>query len=147
MIETFFHALQESLQKHAARRAVVHRQGTFTYDDLLARAREGAGWLQSLGVKPGDRIVLCTSNKPAFLFAHVAALFAGAVTVPLNPRYTREELRFFLADSGAGVAIVGDEAAPILESLRPELPELRSVIADGTVVGFPKSTYRFVSAA
>src|SRR6266536_3239169 len=115
MAETFFHALHESFQKHSGRRAVVHRQRPFTYGDLLARAREGAGWLQSLGVNPGDRIVLCTSNKPAFLFAHLAALFAGAVTVPLNPRFTREELRFFLADSGARVAIVGKEAAPILE--------------------------------
>jgi malonyl-CoA/methylmalonyl-CoA synthetase len=146
MAETFFHVLQETFQRYSARRAVVHEQCTFTYGDLLARAREGAGWLQSLGVNVGDRVVLCTSNKPAFLFAHLATLFAGAVTLPLNPRFTREELRFFLTDSGARVAIVGDEAAPILESLRPELPELRAVIADGTVLNSPQHTYRAVPA-
>jgi malonyl-CoA/methylmalonyl-CoA synthetase len=140
--DTFFHALHDTFQKHSARRAVVHQQRTLTYGDLLARAREGAGWLQSLGVKPGDRVVLCTANKSAFLFAHLAALFAGAITVPLNPRFTREELRFFLADSGGRVAIVGDEAAPILASLKPELPQLRSLIADVTVLDSPKSTYR-----
>jgi malonyl-CoA/methylmalonyl-CoA synthetase len=140
MAETFFHALHEAFQKHSARRAVVHQQHTLTYGELLARAREGAGWLKSLGVNKGDRVVLCTSNKPAFLFAHLATLFAEAVTLPLNPRFTREELRFFLADSGARVAIVGEEAGPILQSLRPELPGLQALIADETVLDLPNST-------
>src|ERR671917_309298 len=134
MAETFVQGLHETFQRHAARRAFVHQRRTFTYGALLARASDGAGWLQSLGVNKGDRVVLCTSNKPAFLLAHLATLFAGAVTLPLNPRFTREELRFFLADSGARVAIVGDEAAPILEALRPELPELRALIADNAVL-------------
>ena len=33
----------------------------------------------------------------------LAALYAGCVALPLNPRFTREELRFFLSDSGARV--------------------------------------------
>src|SRR5262245_646345 len=112
MAETLFHVLYETFQRHSARRAVVHQGRTFTYGDLLLRAREGAGWLHSLGVGEGDRVVLCTSNKAAFLFAHLATLFAGAITLPLNPRFTREELRFFLTDSGARVAIAGGEALP-----------------------------------
>ncbi|MFO0965359.1 MAG: class I adenylate-forming enzyme family protein [Gemmataceae bacterium] len=144
MAETFLQALHETFENHAARSAVVHEQCTHTYGDLLARAREGAGWLQSLGVAKGDRVVLCTSNKPAFLFAHLATLFAGAVTLPLNPRFTREELRFFLADSGARVAIVGAEAGSILESLRPDLPELRAIIPDVTVLDSPKGAYHLV---
>src|SRR5262249_30836145 len=117
MAETFLSVLLETFARHAERRAVVHQGRTFTYGDLLERARVGATLLQSLGVNQGDRVVLCTSNKPAFLFGHLAALFAGAITLPLNPRFTREELRFFLTDSGARLAIVGGEAAPILESL------------------------------
>src|SRR5688572_16648053 len=137
MGETFVEALRETFQRYSARRAVAHRGHTLTYGDLLARASDGAAWLRSLGVGPGDRVVLCTSNKPAFLLAHLAALFAGAVTLPLNPRFTREELRYFLADSGARVAIVGDEAAPLLEALRPELPELRALVADQLVLSCP----------
>jgi malonyl-CoA/methylmalonyl-CoA synthetase len=130
MAETFLHELQETFQRHAARQAVAHRGRAFTYGDLLARAHTGADRLRSLGVNTGDRVVLCTPNKEAFLFAHLAALFAGAVTVPLNPRFTREELRFFLADSGARAAVAGGEAAPFLESLTPDLPELQALVAD-----------------
>jgi malonyl-CoA/methylmalonyl-CoA synthetase len=144
---TFFNALHDTFQKHLARRAVLHQQRTLLYRDLLIHAHEGAGWLQSLGVKPGDRVVLCTANKRAFLYAHLATLAAGAVTVPLNPRFTRDELRFFLSDSGARVAIVGDEAASILNALKPELPGLQRVIADAAVLDSPKCAYRTIQPA
>ncbi len=140
MAETFLHSLQETFQRHTARRALVHQGGSFTYGDMLECARDGATWLQSQGIVKGDRVVLCTSNKPAFLLGHLAALFAGAVTLPLNPRYTREELRFFLSDSGARIAIIGDEVAPILEALRPELSELRALIPDSSLLSLPRAT-------
>jgi malonyl-CoA/methylmalonyl-CoA synthetase len=141
----FLPALQDTFAEQAVRAAVVHEQRTFTFRDLTIRAREGAGWLQSLGVRKGDRVVLCTANKRAFVFGHLAALFAGAVSLPLNPRFTREELRFFLQDSGARVAIVGEETNAIAESLRPELPLLCHVVPDIVVLDAPKSTYRVVT--
>ena len=58
MAETFFHALHETFQRHSARRALVHQGRTFTYGNLLARAGDAAGWLQSFGVNKGDRVVL-----------------------------------------------------------------------------------------
>ena len=66
---------------------------------------------QALGVAAGDRVALLTVEKRPFLAAHLGALYAGAVALPLNPRFTRDELRYFLADSGAVAAVVGDGAA------------------------------------
>jgi malonyl-CoA/methylmalonyl-CoA synthetase len=140
----FLSHLQQTFANQARRPAVVHEQRTYAYADLIIRAREGAGWLQALDVRPGDRVVLCTANKRAFLFGHLAALFAGAVTLPLNPRFTRDELSFFLRDSGARVAIVGDEAGAIIESLRGEMPKLREVVPDVSLLDGPKSTYQFL---
>ena len=138
MAANFFMLLQDVLQKHPLRRAFVHEQRTFTYGDLATRIREGAGWLQAHGVRKGDRVVLCTSNKRSFLLAHLAAIQAGAVSLPLNPRFTREELRFFLSDSGARVAIAEEPVQRILEALQPELPELRAILPDVAVTDAPK---------
>jgi malonyl-CoA/methylmalonyl-CoA synthetase len=137
----FLHALQSTFREQASRPALVHEGLTWAYGELEARARYGATWLQSLGVEVGDRVVLCTSNKVAFLLAHLATLWAGAISLPLNPRFTRTELRFFLGDSGARVAIAGDEARPLLEALRPELPDLREIVPDTVVGEVPKSMY------
>lgn len=137
----FFHALQETFLKQASRRAVVFQKREYTYADLTAHAREGAGWLQSLGVRPGDCLAICTSNKRAFIFAHLAALYAGAITLPLNPRFTRDELYYFLEDSGARVAILGDEPMHLVESLRPSLSDLRNAVPDARILDAPTGTY------
>ena len=142
MNAAFLHALQTTFVEQSARPGVVHQGRIFTYSELDAHARQGAAWLQSLGVAKGDRVVLCTSNKQAFLVAHLATLYAGAISLPLNPRFTREELRFFLSDSGARVAIVGNEAKANVDALQSELPELHHVIADAAVSTLPKNTYR-----
>src|SRR5207249_2630895 len=103
----FTHLLWQSFATHSGRPAVVHRGRTLTYGELEQRARAAAALLQGQGVEKGDRVVLCTTDKIAFLVAHLGALFAGAVSLPLNPRFTREELRFFFADSAAKIAVVG----------------------------------------
>src|ERR1700722_1123170 len=122
-------ALQDTFAKQAARAALCHEQRVFSFGDLTIRARKG------------DRVALCTANKRASVFGHLAALFAGAVSLPLNPCFTREELRFFLQDSGARVAIVGDEASALVGSLRADVPTLRHVVPDIVVLDAPKSTY------
>ena len=104
--------------------AVICTEGSFKFRDLGRLARCWASALRSAGVEPGDRVAILTSEKPRFLMAHLGALFAGAVSLPLNPRMTRDELRYFLEDSGARAVVAGDEAQPVIESLQVELPEL-----------------------
>jgi long-chain acyl-CoA synthetase len=62
-------------------------------------------WLQSLGLKPGDRVALMMPNVPQYLVAMAAVLRAGLVVVNVNPLYTARELEHQLKDSGA-VAIM-----------------------------------------
>ena len=62
--------------------------------------QEITAWLQGQGVAPGDRVLLATAEKLPFLVAHLGALYAGAVSLPVNPRFPREELHYVLADSG-----------------------------------------------
>ncbi len=142
MTVSFLHALQATFHARASCRAVVHSSCSYTYGELDAQARNAAAWLRSRGVMPGDRVVLCTGNKLAFLLGHLAALYAGAISLPLNPRFTREELRFFLSDSGARLAIAGAEAAPLIETLRPDLPDLRDVLPDSAMLDVPHGTYQ-----
>ena len=54
---------------------------------------------------------------------------------PLNPRFTKEELRFFLADSGARAVVAGEKQYPVVDSLRADLPELLVVLSDAQPSG------------
>jgi malonyl-CoA/methylmalonyl-CoA synthetase len=78
-------------------------------------------------VEKGDRVTIASAAKLPFLSAHLGALFAGAVSLPTNPKLTRDEMHYVLADSGARVAVVDRESRPQVEGLRADLPELRAV--------------------
>src|SRR5262249_32309230 len=138
----FTELLRDSFQRHAARPAIVHRGQTLTYAALEQRARNAAAWLQNSGVEPGDSVVLSTENKPAFLVAHLGALFAGAISLPLNPRFTREELRFFLADGAASTALVDAGRLDLIEWLRPGRRGLRPVSPAATMLDAPAGNLR-----
>jgi malonyl-CoA/methylmalonyl-CoA synthetase len=138
----FLDELRATAAERAGRPALTHREHTYSFGEIERRAERCAGWLQQLGVGPGDRVVVAAAEKLPFLAAHLGAVYAGAVSLPLNPRFTRDELRYFLSDSAARVAVVGPEIRPVVDGLRPELPELGAVADADQAWEAPEGTYR-----
>jgi malonyl-CoA/methylmalonyl-CoA synthetase len=126
----FLDELGATFASRANRVAFHYKDSIVTYGRLGEKVRSCAGRLSELGVEPGDRVAIVTREKLRFLAAHLGTLHAAAVSLPLNPRLTRDELRYYLHDSGARVAVAGQEQRPLIDSLLPELPELRSVLTD-----------------
>ena len=63
-----------------------------TYAELEAWSDGLAEHLQSLGVKPGDRVAVTGANSLGWLPAAFGILKAGAIEVPINDRFVRREL-------------------------------------------------------
>jgi fatty-acyl-CoA synthase len=107
--------------------ALIYYGTTLTYMQLKSDVDALAGFLQQkAGVKRGDRVLLFMQNSPQFMIAYYAILRADAMVVPVNPMNLTEELRHYVADSDAAVAITGQE---LFEQLRPLLGEgLRHVV-------------------
>ena len=71
------------------------------YGALANTAARVAGWLQSLGVKPGDRVAVTLPNIPQMPVIYYGILWAGGVVVPVNPLFKGREFSYVLADSQA----------------------------------------------
>ncbi|HEV8003389.1 MAG TPA: AMP-binding protein [Planctomycetaceae bacterium] len=139
----FLNELRSAFESHASRPALSYHDRIMTYGQLDAEARRWAARLQARGVEPGNRVALFTADKLPFLFAHLGVLYAGAIPLPLNPRFTREEMRYFLTDSEARMVIVGAEQRPLIETLASERthpPLVQSDVDDSTA-----GTYREVA--
>jgi malonyl-CoA/methylmalonyl-CoA synthetase len=145
MAPHFLDELRSAFAAQPDRIALVHPGGVFTCAELDQQARRIAALLQRGGVARGDRVVLFTPARVPFLLAHLGVLYAGAVSLPLNPRFTREEMQHFLSDSGACLAVAGPDQRPLLESLRSELPELREILPDDAVLEAPAASEREVA--
>ena len=130
MIDHFFLWLRSTFAGHANAPALNFGERVISYGELDHKAENCAALLRRLGVTPGDRVALYTANKLLFLVGHLGSLYAGAISVPLNQRFTREEMRYFLSDSGARLAVVGAEQRPIIKALQPALPDLHAILGD-----------------
>ena len=65
--------------------------------DALARG------LRRAGFGPGDRIAILALNRVEFLEVLFGAMRAGCVPVMINAKLPAEQVRFIIADSGAGL--------------------------------------------
>jgi long-chain acyl-CoA synthetase len=66
--------------------------------------------LRALGVAPGDRVVICSENRPDYPIAEVALMAIRAVPVPTYTTNTVDDHAHILRDSGARTAIVSSMA-------------------------------------
>src|ERR1700685_817098 len=114
------HNVAMSAQRYPDVPAIVYYDTKITYERLWREIEALAGYLQhEAGVQRGERVLLVMQNSPQFVIAFHAILRANAVVVPLNPMNVTEELRVYIEDSGARVAVVGQELASRFEPLAP----------------------------
>lgn len=94
--------------------AISYGPQQVTYAELDAESTRAAAALASIGVAPGERVVLACPNVPWFPIAYFGILKAGAVVVPLNVLLKPREIAYHLRDSGAKAMLAFDGT--------PELP-------------------------
>ena len=120
----------ESCTEYADRCAYQSMGAAISYSELDQYAGALAAWLQTEGVKKGDRVALMMPNLMQYPVSLYAVLRAGAVIVNTNPLYTPNELEHQLRDSGATVIIVAENFVHTLEKVI-DRTAIRHVIVTG----------------
>ncbi|WP_404334882.1 AMP-dependent synthetase/ligase [Sphingomonas sp. MMS12-HWE2-04] len=67
-----------------------------------------AAGFKSLGLKPGDRIMLVSENRPEFCITDLAIMAAGCVTVPTYTTNTERDHQHIIENSGACAIVVSN---------------------------------------
>jgi fatty-acyl-CoA synthase len=114
--------LDISARRYPERAALIFFGRVFTYRELRESAERVAARLYALGVRKGDRVLLDMQNCPQLVIAHFGILRANAVVVPVNPMNRAEELKHYIQDPDAKVAITTSDLAPELARASNELP-------------------------
>lgn len=94
------------------RLALTGPAGRRTYAELCAEACRWGNGFTSLGLERGDRVLLFLDDTPAYPAAFFGAVRAGFVPLLINTLTPPDLLRFYLADSGATVAVTDAEFCP-----------------------------------
>jgi fatty-acyl-CoA synthase len=115
--------LEVAAQRFPDKPAYLFFGRSLSYRNLKAQAEAVAGWLQSVGVGPGDRVGVFMQNCPQFPAALYGILRANAVAVPVNPMNRAEEFRHYITDPQTKVVICSADLAAIVDAANRELPE------------------------
>lgn len=132
--------LEEVFKTFKDRPAFSNFGTTLSFSQIDEQSKIFAGYLQSLGLKKGDRVALMMPNILQYPIALFAVLRAGMVAVNVNPLYTGRELQHQLEDSGAKAIVIYENAAQVLESI-VERTSIQFIIKTqiGDLLKFPKS--------
>lgn len=133
--------LEHGAREHGDRPLVLTDDRTITYAEAWAWAQRLADGLAAQGVRPGERVGVLMANFPEFVPVKFAIARAGAVAIPMNFLYRRDELAFVLRQSGCQTLVTmtafGDlDYLAMLDEIAPgwasgpmdALPALRTVV-------------------
>ena len=96
-----------------------------TWAEFDEKANRFANFLLSRGLKRGDKVAILLMNCLEWLPIYFGVLKAGCMAVPLNFRYTAEEIKYCLDLADADVLVHGPEFTGRVEQIIDRLPKVK----------------------
>jgi long-chain acyl-CoA synthetase len=134
--------LRATVERDAVATALVEVGGpSIGYGELWQRSARVAGGLRAAGVGRGERVAIRLANGIDWVLAFFGAQLLGAVVVPVNTRFTEEEVSYVIEDSGASYTFAPGAPLPDGdpvegEDLEPD--DLAAIFYTSGTTGFPK---------
>ena len=102
-----------------------------TWKVFNEKANRMANLLIKRGIKKGDKVAILLMNCLEWLPIYFGILKSGAVAVPLNFRYTAEEIKYCLDLSDAVALVFGPEFISRMEDIYKQLPKIKLLLFAG----------------
>ena len=116
-----------------------------TWQEFEEKANRFANVLLSRGYNKGDKIAILLMNCLEWLPIYFGILKAGCMAVPLNFRYTADEIKYCLELSDAVGLVFGPEFIGRVEQIADQMPMVRArLYVGGDCPVFAESYYRLV---
>jgi long-chain acyl-CoA synthetase len=115
--------LRSAANRFPLHTALIFEGNRITYRRLNQEVNRFANALLSLGIQPGDRVMLLLPNLPQMVIAYFGTLKAGGVAVFTLPSTDPAELIRQIRKSGARVLVTLTEFDSLIEQIKVDLQE------------------------
>ncbi len=95
-----------------------------TWKEFDVKANRFANLLFTRGVKRGDKVAILMMNCLEWLPIYFGILKTGAIVVPMNYRYSADEIKYCLDLADVRMLVFGPEFIERIDSIQNEIPEV-----------------------
>lgn len=133
------YSLVESPPEEAYRREI-------SWIDFDRRANRFANLLLANGVRAGDKVAILLMNCLEWLPIYFGILKMGALVVPLNYRYSADEIKYCLELADVSVLVFGPEFEERVTSIQSQLSKLKmQFYVGGACPDYAKNYFQYIS--
>lgn len=115
-------ALHGAALRYRDKQALIFGDQSWTFQELDKRTNRIARALLAQGLKKGQRVGLLLPNGLDMAEAYFGLAKAGLIGVPINLRWSEEEIRYALMDSQISMIVAEKDLRPALASVENLLP-------------------------
>jgi crotonobetaine/carnitine-CoA ligase len=116
-------------------------------EEVWDTAGMAASAFVSLGVKPGDRVIIMISNRFEFIDSVFACAFIGAVFVPINTSMRGPILEHMLRDADPALLVIEDEFVDVVDKALDSLRIAPNMLVVGEAADAGRLPYTEVVSA
>ncbi len=125
---TGLHArLARSFRAFAGKVLIEEAGRSWTYGEIERDAARLAARLRTLGVSPGERVLVQTGKSVEALILYFACIRTGAAYLPLNVDYTEAELDYFVGDARPVLAVCEEQSAGLFARIGKSIVTVRTL--------------------
>ncbi|MDD3435934.1 MAG: AMP-binding protein [Candidatus Gastranaerophilales bacterium] len=101
----------------------------FTYKGVGLLSRKLANYLMNgLELKKGEKLAILSESKPEYGACVFASVMAGLITVPLDIKLTKYELKSILSDCSPSIILASQEYIEKAIELQKEVPSIKHIL-------------------
>ena len=102
-----------------------------SWKDFDRRANRFANLLLSRGLKKGTKVAVLLMNCLEWLPIYFGILKAGCITVPMNYRYSSDEIKYCLDLADVEVLVFGPEFVSRMDAIADQIPDVKMMFYVG----------------
>lgn len=112
--------------------------------EFILRTMEISKGLISLGIQPGDKIAVASSNRVEWNILDIGVQQIGAILVPVYPNISENDYRFIFNDAQVKICVVSNlELANKIKNIKNEIPSLQHLFTFDEMADFVSWKYIF----
>ena len=110
-----------SVNNFTDKTAIVENDNRISYGELGQMVENFSSFLVSTGIKKGDAVSILLPNSIEFITAFFSIANIGAVSVPINTSYKKEEISYYVKHSSSNMILTQYSLAHLAEELSSDI--------------------------